>query len=206
MIIFKRRTFNHFSIAPENLFRASFACKSKIGNLKSKIDFAPVAQLIKHLTIYMIQKVCTKCKCEKEISEFPFRNKLKETYHSYCLSCGREAVKKHYSVNIQKYVDKARTRRKRVVGEINEMLYEYLTTHPCVDCGESDPVVLEFDHVRGKKAYDISSLGWRLCSWESILKEIAKCEIRCANCHRRKTAKNFNWFKFNKKRTLSSAG
>lgn len=146
----------------------------------------------------MESKICSKCNNQKNVSEFPFRNKLQGKYHSYCLACSRKAVKKHYSKNVEKYVEKSRTRRKRVVGEINEKLYEYLLKHPCVDCGENDPVVLEFDHVRGEKSYNISSLSWKLCSWKSILEEISKCEIRCANCHRRKTAKSFNWFKFTK--------
>ena len=154
----------------------------------------------------MESKTCTKCNFSKKISEFPFRSKLKGTHHSYCLLCGRKAVKEHYGLNIQKYVVKARIRRRKVVYEINERLYEYLLKHPCIDCGENDPIVLEFDNVRGEKTYNISSLGWRFCSWETMLKEIAKCEIRCANCHRRKTAKSFNWFRFNKKCTLSSAG
>ncbi len=143
-------------------------------------------------------KICTKYNFLKEFSEFPFKNKSKGKYHSYCLVCGRNAVKTHYKANIQKYIDKSSIRRKRVVGEINEKLYDYLINHPCVDCGEKDPIVLEFDHVRGEKSCNISSMSWRVCSWESMLKEIAKCEVRCANCHRRKTAKNFNWFKFTK--------
>lgn len=146
----------------------------------------------------MVSKTCSKCKTSQEISEFPFRNKSEGKHHSYCLSCGRKAVKKHYAKNVQKYVDKSDVRRKRVVGEINEKLYAYLLKNPCVDCGENDPIVLEFDHVRGEKLYNISSLSWRLCSWEAVSREIEKCEIRCANCHRRKTAKSFNWFRFNK--------
>jgi hypothetical protein len=31
--------------------------------------------------------------------------------------------------------------------------------------------------------------------WNRILAEIAKCQVRCANCHRRKTARDFKWFK-----------
>jgi hypothetical protein len=58
-----------------------------------------------------------------------------------------------------------------------------------VDCGESDPVVLDFDHVRGSKRFSIAiavTLGY---PWETLLREIEKCEVRCANCHRRKTAR-----------------
>jgi hypothetical protein len=72
---------------------------------------------------------------------------------------------------------------------------EYLTGHPCIDCGEADPFVLEFDHVKGPKRRnicDIVSMGWSLATLED---EIAKCVVRCANCHRRKTAHQFKWFK-----------
>ena len=55
-----------------------------------------------------------------------------------------------------------------------------------MDCGETDPVVLEFDHV-GKKAF---SIGHALKSykWQRILDEIEQCEVVCANCHRKRTA------------------
>lgn len=83
--------------------------------------------------------------------------------------------------------------------KLNEKLYNYLEQHPCVDCGESDPVVLEFDHVRGEKSYNVTTLGWRLCSWNSLMREIDKCDVRCANCHRRKTAERMNSFRHNRR-------
>ena len=64
---------------------------------------------------------------------------------------------------------------------------EYLLTHPCVDCGVTDLVVLEFDHVRGVKVGDVSALVTSGYPWTKIEAEIAKCDVRCANCHRRVT-------------------
>lgn len=55
----------------------------------------------------------------------------------------------------------------------------------CVDCGETDPVVLDFDHVSGRKSAGVSRM--RTSSLPKLLTEIAKCEVRCANCHRRVT-------------------
>ena len=56
----------------------------------------------------------------------------------------------------------------------------------CVDCGTTELVVLDFDHVRGEKTSRISRM--RGASIPRLLAEIAKCEVRCANCHRRVTA------------------
>lgn len=67
-------------------------------------------------------------------------------------------------------------------------LVEYLLEHPCVHCGEADILVLDFDHVRGAKHLNVTTMIHRLCSWETILKEIAKCNVSCSNCHRRQTA------------------
>ena len=138
---------------------------------------------------------CSKCDISKAITEFPFRNKAKGTHHTYCLQCGRLAVRKHYAANAQTYIRKATERRKRMIGGHNKTIYDYLEQHPCVDCGESDPVVLEFDHVRGVKSYEISNLIWRLGSLESLMKEVAKCDVRCANCHRRKTAERMGSYR-----------
>jgi hypothetical protein len=86
-------------------------------------------------------------------------------------------------------------RRKRVMGEYRVLVRQYLKEHPCVDCGETDLLVLEFDHIRGEKKSEISTLVHNTLSWEKVLEEIGKCEVRCANCHKRKTAAQFAWWK-----------
>ena len=79
-------------------------------------------------------------------------------------------------------------------------LYEYYSKHPCVDCGETDPVVLDFDHKDNtNKINDVSTLISKGYSWNIIENEIKKCDIRCANCHRRRTAEQFNWYHILKK-------
>jgi 5-methylcytosine-specific restriction endonuclease McrA len=80
-------------------------------------------------------------------------------------------------------------------SEIRWNIFNYLRGHPCVDCGEPDVIVLDFDHQRDKK-HAISRLVCSNKSWGEILVEIEKCEIRCANCHRSKTARQFGWKKF----------
>jgi len=72
----------------------------------------------------------------------------------------------------------------------------YLLQSPCVDCGEQDPVVLEFDHISGEKVNEISLLTWSGCPLSVLRREMLKCEVRCANCHRRKTARERSWYRF----------
>jgi hypothetical protein len=67
----------------------------------------------------------------------------------------------------------------------------HLSSHPCVDCGEADATVLEFDHrdPRTKRA-NVSSLLQSAHAWATVQREIDKCDVRCANCHRRRTAES----------------
>ena len=66
-------------------------------------------------------------------------------------------------------------------------LIEFFREHPCTDCGETDPIVLEFDHL-GDKEFGIAA-GLRTRNWQDVLREIDKCEVVCANCHRRRTVR-----------------
>ena len=96
----------------------------------------------------------------------------------------------HYQRNKDAYKSKAKAWTKATILSNREKIDLYLTARPCVDCGEPDIVVLEFDHVRGKKRNDVSVMVNRGCTWKTIASEIDKCEVRCANCHRRRTARS----------------
>ena len=61
---------------------------------------------------------------------------------------------------------------------------DYLSKHPCVDCGENDIRVLEFDHL-GDKTKSISDILHG--NMEKLQNEIKKCEVVCANCHKIRT-------------------
>lgn len=77
-------------------------------------------------------------------------------------------------------------------------LTNYLAAHPCVDCGESDPIVLDFDHQAGKVGGIAANLSMLAAgaSLERLAREIAKCEVRCSNCHRRRTAVQLDWHSY----------
>ena len=139
------------------------------------------------------------CKKNKDTSEFGFRsisdakkrNGLGK-YQSACKVCHKQCAKKHYHENRQEYMDRVTEFKalKRV------KMYNYLSDKKCIDCEESDPLVLDFDHRdKSKKERGIAEM-LRKNSWENILKEIEKCDIRCANCHRRRTAKQLGYAKY----------
>jgi hypothetical protein len=67
---------------------------------------------------------------------------------------------------------------------------------PCVDCGEADPIVLQFDHRDGTEKIDEVGTMLNRASWNALLNEIAKCDVRYANCHRVRTTRQNDWAKW----------
>ena len=129
---------------------------------------------------------CYRCGEPKPAEEFAWRRKAKGQRDSFCRPCRSAYGREHYVANRQRYIDQAAMVKRRLRHERTLALIEYFRTHPCVQCGEADPVVLEFDHLRDKLFNVSAGLGNR--NWESVLAEIEKCEVVCANCHRRRTA------------------
>lgn len=71
---------------------------------------------------------------------------------------------------------------------VADHIYKHLLDNPCVDCGEADPIVLEFDHRDGvEKSFNIGESNHKSISLSRVIAEIAKCDVRCSNCHRRRT-------------------
>jgi hypothetical protein len=130
---------------------------------------------------------CGRCHRKKPFKDFAWRRKARGQLDNYCRSCRAEYKREHYLANRRRYIDQAQRRKKVVSAERVEYLVAFLRENPGVDCGEADPVVLEFDPLRDKK-FGIAQ-GIRNRDWQSVLDEMAKCEVVCANCHRRRTAR-----------------
>lgn len=88
----------------------------------------------------------------------------------------------------RKEINDRKRYKERAIARGRALVQEYFEAHPCIDCGESDPVVLDFDHRNPEeKTMGIADLiGINQASNETLLREIEKCDVRCANCHRRK--------------------
>ena len=145
-------------------------------------------------------KECCKCKKNGDISYFAKNRKRNYGLQSWCRECKKVNDARYYlthSFEMREQIKKAKRVRTLV---LQDKVYEYLKNHSCIDCGEKDIIVLEFDHLHDK-IYSVSDMVRRLYSFEKVLEEIDKCVVRCANCHRRKTAKQFNY-----RRAVSSTG
>jgi hypothetical protein len=134
-----------------------------------------------------LRRVPTRCGETKSLEDFAWRRRSKNQRHNYCRACSREYHREHYLANKQRYVDQAAARKQSVRIEQTMKLLEYFREHPCVDCAERDPVVLEFDHLADKE-FAIGTAIVRY-GWARIEAEMKKCEVVCANCHRRRTAR-----------------
>jgi len=97
---------------------------------------------------------------------------------------------RYYYKDVERSRARQRERAARNAARNKEFLREYKATHPCIECGESDPVVLDFHHRdRTQKAFTVAHRAGRI-GQATLLKEIEKCDILCANCHRRHTSRN----------------
>ncbi|HSK73383.1 MAG TPA: hypothetical protein VK892_16925 [Pyrinomonadaceae bacterium] len=127
-------------------------------------------------------KICSKCKELKPLEDFNFRNRAQNTHHSYCRECGKLLTRNHYKNNKPQYLKrnlKAYKKRRDFVREMK--------SRPCSDCGIQYPFyVMDFDHRLGElKEYHLNQVD-RL-TMETLKREIAKCDVVCANCHRERT-------------------
>lgn len=90
----------------------------------------------------------------------------------------------YFGIIFLSMTDKQLLHRQR--QQFKKRLAEIKIASGCVDCGINNHIVLDFDHINDKK-YNVSQMVHDGFSWKAILKEIAKCQVVCANCHRLRT-------------------
>lgn len=140
-------------------------------------------------------KRCGGCKEILPKSQFGKNRGREDGLQSQCKECCNAASTRWRQNNLEKSRGWTLEARKKATAENRERLLEYLLSHPCVECGEADPIVLEFDHINPEEKEKSISALVRSRKWESVMQEIEKCQVLCANCHKRRTAKQFGWWK-----------
>lgn len=141
-------------------------------------------------------KHCRQCDQSKPRSAFRKNVSKRDGLQTACLECDKAHQASWYRRNSTRLKAKCGARRAAVRLETQKRVFAYLKEHPCVDCGEPDPVVLEFDHAdRVTKLDTVARMMANGSPWPRIEEEIAKCDVRCANCHKRRTALQLGWAK-----------
>lgn len=133
-------------------------------------------------------KVCYKCKIEKDLTEFHNSKRNPDGKEYRCKSCRSESSKVYGATEVAKAKKKAN--REKFKQRNRDYIKALLQKSKCTDCPEENWVVLEFDHL-GDKLFDVSRImnDNRL---NTMIEEIKKCEIVCANCHKIRTYKRSN--------------
>jgi hypothetical protein len=128
----------------------------------------------------LLYKWCKGCQGNRQVKDFGEYKSRRDGLADICKKC-------HVTRQLKNWT-KRRDRNRAIV-------LDYLINHPCVDCQISDVRVLHFDHIKGKKLDIISNMVTQARPVKLLKMEIAKCEVRCANCHTIKTALEQEWSK-----------
>jgi hypothetical protein len=136
-------------------------------------------------------KRCGRCGESKPVEAFALKSRYALRLQSYCRACQHDYYISYYQQGTSKFVDRLRERTIAQRALNRAYVVDILLRSACADCGLRDPIVLEFDHVIGVKRASISALIMAPASIASLKTEIAKCVVRCANCHRIKSSKQW---------------
>ena len=114
----------------------------------------------------METKICSQCGRELPLDAFPWRDKSKGTRRANCKECHSGYMKKQYSLK-------------------KGILEEAKAQSKCAKCGESRGYVLDFHHIDPtQKENTIARMTSNKSNLKDIQKEVDKCIVLCANCHR----------------------
>jgi len=139
--------------------------------------------------------ICRICKIDKVEEDFHYQTKKKDKRKKYCKECAKDYRKKYYEANREKSIEYSLKSTNEKRTRYRQFIWDYLSENPCIVCGEGDPIVLEFDHRDpSEKDFTVSEMIHKGIGIELIKSEIKKCDILCSNCHKRRTAIQFNWY------------
>lgn len=123
-------------------------------------------------------KTCNKCKIAKEELEFVFKCKEKNIRQSICKECQKTYKLKHYYQNKEAHYKRNKKTENIIRDYINSVKIQ-----GCSLCDEKEISCMDFHHLKDKND-EIAKMA-KKGSLEKVKKEIKKCIVLCANCHRK---------------------
>lgn len=131
----------------------------------------------------MQTKRCPKCELELPLDNFRIKRSRSNGRQPYCLVCDKKHQREHYQENKAAYKARAKEAREKAVAFVRTAK----EGKPCSDCKNTyHPYVMDFDHLHDKLK-SIAFMAHQGVSIATLTKEMAKCELVCANCHRMRT-------------------
>lgn len=126
-------------------------------------------------------KQCGRCRLDKPLTDFARHGRR---FQHLCRICDGQRAKEWRTANPEKWRASRAPSHDAFILRILTLVRE-AKQRECADCGRSFPwFVMDFDHVRGEKLANVSTINSSLVRAEE---EIAKCEVVCARCHRIRT-------------------
>lgn len=139
-------------------------------------------------------KQCPRCNITKDASAYDANVTRPDGVQGMCRDCNVSYHRSWYKLHKDKVRLRANARNAKQRGILQEFIGNYLLEHPCVDCGFSDIRALDFDHVYSTKSYNVGDMLRNGFGIEVVKVEVAKCEVRCRNCHAIRTGQtNKSW-------------
>ena len=130
-----------------------------------------------------LTRTCTMCKARKPEDAFYWKQRGKKR-SSHCKECHKGITHRYYRENRADYMRLGRERKRKNREHNRKRVRQLQSSTPCMDCGQHFHfAAMQFDHVRGEKRENVSTLINEGHGPEIIDAEIAKCDLVCANCH-----------------------
>lgn len=126
-------------------------------------------------------KKCSHCRVEKPDEDFALKSRKTGRRTSICKPCYKLYQRKHYKENKEQYY--ARNQRQR--EKARKVLADFKSVG-CKYCDEQERVALDCHHTKGdgsneRRVGKLANTG----QTKQLKKELKKCEVVCANCHRK---------------------
>lgn len=129
-------------------------------------------------------KMCGTCHKVKPWTDFNRKTSRADGRQEVCRDCNRLSSREYYQRNREHHIAVIRARTNAQRAASIALVTEHLLTHPCVDCGNPDLRVLDFDHRPSALKRDaVMKLVRDGFSTRTVADEIDKCDVRCRNCH-----------------------
>lgn len=141
--------------------------------------------------------VCKKCQVEQPRTEYyEYVANGVRGLRKKCRSCWSQQQKVSYQRRRDREIREKYSRARLLVAARRQYVVEYLSMSPCAGCGEADIRVLEFHHRDPtEKHLEVSRMAQHAGALEAIVAEIAKCDVLCANCHRRTHSESYDSYR-----------